>query len=287
MNSTIFHDNFIQNSSGAPSVGAMNPKPALTSLEWIRYFQENARTAEARQLPEVQSTMSMRLCQILSASLPVRPFGEILEGAQLRKNARQYAQVQHDPAFLNAVELFISEEQRHRKMLDDWLDLVEIPRRNRHWGDRLFRFCRDAIPQDAVWTSVVMAGTAAEIYYSAVRRMTACPRLRAECSRILADKVRHIQFLCEHLATVRRDQPRWRRGLVQFGEILFYAGIIGTGWVAHGRLLREADIPLTHFLRLGFRKYRLAQKMMDPVAYDFDLPGQYEKWRRRLLTATD
>ena len=266
----------------------MKPKPFLTSIEWVSYFHENAQTATTRPLPESEPALSTRLREILRASLPAWQLGKTSEGNHLRKAARQYAETQHDPAFVNAVELFIREEQRHGQRLGEWLDRAGIPRCERDWGDSLFRFCRYAIPNYAVWASVVvMVETMAEIYYAAVRRITPCPRLRAECSRILADELKHIQFQCEHLAATRRDLPRWLREIVHFGESLFFIGVSGAVWIGHGRLIREADISFTQFIPLAWRRYRLVQKMMDPAIYDFDLPGQYEKWRRRLLTATD
>ena len=96
----------------------------------------------------------------------------------LRAAAKQYAEAHGDPACLSAGELFIREEQRHGAALGEWLDLVGIPRKNRDLGDSLFRCCRSAISNYAVWAAVVvMVEAMAGIYYAAVKQMTPCPRL--------------------------------------------------------------------------------------------------------------
>lgn len=264
----------------------MKKQPFITSFEWVTYFYENAQVSEARYKPVVEDRMTLRQREIISRSLPAWQLGETSEGNHLRAAARQYAEAQGDPAFLSAVELFIREEQRHGVSLGEWLDLVGISRRSHDLGDSLFRLCRYAIPNYAAWASVVvMVEAMAEIYYSAVKRVTDCPRLDAECARILADEVKHIQFQCEHLAATRRHLPSWVRGALRIAEAAFYGVVCTAVWIAHGELLREADIPLSHFIRLAAKRFRIMQKLMNPERYDFGLIAQYEKWRGRLSVA--
>lgn len=255
----------------------------ITSFEWVTYFYENAQISAARHKPLVEDRMTLRQREIISRSLPAWQLGETSEGNHLRAAARQYAEAQGDPAFLSAVELFIREEQRHGASLGEWLDLVGIPRKSHDMGDSLFRLCRYAIPNYAVWASVVvMVEAMAEIYYSSLKRFTDCPRLEAECARILSDEVKHIQFQCEHLAATRRHLPRWARGILQIGEAAFYGVVCTAVWIAHGELLRAADVPLSHFIRLAAKRFRVMQRLMNPGRYDFGMVAQYEKWRVRL-----
>jgi hypothetical protein len=248
----------------------MKKKPFLSSCDWIAYFYGNAQTAAAMTRPRHNDEVPPRILDIVAGSLPAWQLGETSDGRHLRAAARQYALRHDDAAFLSAVELFIREEQRHGAALGAWLDLAGIPRKSRDMGDSLFRLCRYAIPNYAVWASVVvMVESMAEIYYTAVRRLVPCPRLTAECTRILRDEVQHIRFQCEHLASTRRRLPRIFRTALRAAEGAFYAVVCTAVWIAHGRLLRASGMPLVKFAREAARKFQFMQRLMRPERYDF------------------
>jgi hypothetical protein len=240
----------------------------LTSQDWVAWFHENAKTAELRHLPGAEPDQNADVRAAIAASLPAWQLGETSEGRNLRLAAAQYAQAHGDPQFLQAVELFIREEQRHGHALGHWLDLAGLPRKQSDLGDSLFRFCRYAIPNYAVWASiVVMVESMAEIYYASVRRLTNCPLLQAECERILRDEVRHIQFQCEHLAYVRQNLSPVLRIILRFSEAAFYSVVCMAVWLAHGRLMRLSGISTGKFVRLAGTKFRFMQNLMDPRRY--------------------
>ena len=243
-------------------------KPITTSREWVAYFRQNAQ--EDAELPVATRRMGLTARSVVAASLPAWQLGETSDGRHLRAAARQYALAHHDGGFLEAVELFIREEQRHGAMLGEWLDAVGIPRRRRDLGDSLFRLCRYAIPNYALWASiVVMVESMAEIYYAAVRRATPCPLLRTQCRRILRDEVRHIQFQCEHLAAVWNNVPRRLRPALGTAEFLFYLVVCAAVWFAHGRLMRYSGLNTMEFARLALGKFRHVRRLRDPGRYDF------------------
>lgn len=263
----------------------MKKQPFVSSCDWIAYFYENAQTAAARKRPPVEVKMPDPIREVIAASLPAWQLGKTSDGRHLRTAARQYATSQEDPAFLSAVELFIREEQRHCAALGEWLDTVGIPRKKRDFGDSLFRFCRYAVPSYAVWASVVvMVESVAEIYYAAVRRLTVCPRLKAECERILQDEVKHIQFQCEHLAMVRRKLPWLARWMLNGVEFAFYVVICLSMWLAHGQLLRAAGVPARRFAVVAGEKFRLTRLLMDPVRYEFGIRETWQPRRSRRIS---
>lgn len=252
----------------------MKRKPFTSSGDWVAYFYENAQTAAAMEWPPMATQISGKLRDVIAGSLPAWQLGETSDGRHLRAAARQYALEHEDMAFLSAVDLFILEEQRHGAALGDWLDLAGIPRKSRDLGDSLFRFCRYAIPNYQVWASVVvMVESMAEIYYAAVRRVSSCPRLQAECSRILTDEVKHIQFQCEHLASARRRLPWPVRRLISLGELVFYGVVCTAVWIAHGELLRASGMTARGFARAAGGKFRFMQGLMNPRNYDFPVPS--------------
>jgi hypothetical protein len=261
---------------------AMKKTPFTASCDWIAYFYENAQSAAAERKPPAQVEMPPAIRGAIAASLPAWQLGETSDGRHLRAAARQYAEAQEDPAFLSAVEMFIREEQRHGASLGDWLDAVGIARKKRDLGDSLFRFCRYAIPNYAVWAAVVvMVESMAEIYYAAVRRLTVCPRLKAECERILQDEVKHIHFQCEHLAMTRRRLPWLVRWLLNGAELAFYTVVSVAVWTAHGRLFKAAGVPLRRFVLLAAEKFRFTRRLMDPVRYEFGVRESWQSGSRR------
>lgn len=247
------------------------PKRRFTSSQaWVTYFQKNAEIATALARPTAADQLPVEIRETVQASLPAWQLGETSDGRHLRAAARQYAETQNDPYFQRAVDLFIKEEQRHGAALGDWLDRVGIPRKQRDMGDSLFRLCRYAIPNYAVWASVVvMVESMAELYYAAVKHLTPCPRLKMECRRILQDEVKHIQFQCEHLAATRRYLPRPFLKLLRLLEMSFYIVVCAAVWIAHGRLFRRSGMSLSTFIRASSRKFRRMQSLMDPARYDF------------------
>jgi len=252
----------------------MNKRLLTSSCDWIAYFYENAQEASRRDRPAPARELPEPIRTVIARSLPAWQLGETSDGRHLRAAARQYAVAQDDAAFVSAVELFIREEQRHGAALGEWLDVVGIPRKRRDLGDSLFRLCRYAIPNYAVWASVVvMVESMAEIYYAAVRRLSPCPRLRAECNQILRDEVRHIRFQCEHLASARRHLPRWLRTAVSAGERLFYEVVCTAVWIAHGELLTAAGTGRRRFRTLAAQKFRIMQALIDPERYHHSEPA--------------
>lgn len=249
----------------------MSRKRFTASHQWVSYFRMNAASSEARSLPEAEpASLTPAIRYLLARSLPAWQLGETSEGNHLRKAACQYAERHDDPDFLQAVDFFIREEQRHGAALGDWLDRVGIPRRRRDLGDSLFRFCRHAIPNYAVWASVVvMVEAMAELYYREISRLSPCPRLREECRQILRDEVKHIQFQCEHLAYTRRKFSKGLLADLWIFELLFYTVVCAAVWFAHGQVFRAAGTSLGRFAEAAWRKFRRNQRLMRPDRYDF------------------
>lgn len=260
----------------------MKKQTFTSSCDWIAWFYENAQSAATRMRPQAMVDMPGVVREAIAGSLPAWQLGETSDGRHLRAAARQYSEAHEDPAFLSAVEMFIHEEQRHGAALGEWLDLAGIPRKKRDLGDSLFRFCRYALPNYAVWASVVvMVESMAEIYYAALRRLTVCPRLKAECERILQDEVKHIQFQCEHLALARRHVPWWARSLVNAAEAGFYTVVCTAVWLGHGRLLRTAGLPPRRFALLAAEKFRFTRRLMNPERYEFGVCESWQAGHRR------
>src|SRR5207253_1384488 len=82
-----------------------------SSPEWVAYFEQNA--ARQRPIPwESGAGVTDAELAAIASSLRGWQLGETSDGAHLLAAARHYASTTGDPDFVNAVQLFIAEEQR-------------------------------------------------------------------------------------------------------------------------------------------------------------------------------
>lgn len=260
----------------------MKKQPFTSSCDWIAYFYENAQAVAARRKPAAKADMPAVIRETLAASLPVWQLGETSDGRRLGAAGRKFAEESDDAAFASVVEMFIREEQRHGAALGSWLDAVEIPRRKRAVGDSVFRFCRQALESFTIASSViVMVESIALIYYAAVRRLTLCPLLKAECEQILHDEEKHIQFHCEHLALTRRRLPRALRALLSALEFAFYSGLACAVWAGHGHLFKAGGISRRRFAALCLEKFQHTRRLINPLRYEFGVNESWQAGARR------
>ncbi len=258
----------VVSADGAARERTQRERPLVReSSEWIEYFKENAATR--RPIPwALGASVTEAERSAITASLRAWQLGETSDGAHLLAAARHYAQSIRDTHFVEAVRLFITEEQRHGADLGRFLDVAGVGRAESDWGDSLFRAIRYAWPRMEVWaTPVVMVETHAMVYYNALRRATRSPVLRAICEQILADEVAHIRFQCERLAILHRRRPRWLRRLTMSLHRVLFVGITLAVWVGHRRALRAGGYSFSRFWRAAWSKMRFAWRIMSPVAY--------------------
>lgn len=259
--------------SPKPGIANPNDPPRITrSSEWIAHFEINA--ASQRPIPwELGAAVSDEELSAIAGSLRAWQLGETSDGSHLMEAARHYAVSIGDPEFVDAVRLFIAEEQRHGANLGRFLDLAGVPRARSNWGDSLFRAIRYAVPRMETWvTPVVMVETHALIYYNALRRATRSPVLRAICGQILADEVTHIRFQCERVAILHRTRPAWLRRLTIGFQKLMFAGVTLAIWTGHRKALRAGGYDFALFWRAGWKKMNRAWRAMSPARYRFAGP---------------
>jgi hypothetical protein len=263
-----FPDPLVVFTSGAARLDHQSASRHITTSEqWCIYFARNS--GNQREIPwELGADAPFdELAQILP-SLRGWQLGETSDGRHLLRAARNYARRVDDQTFVDAVQLFIREEQRHGENLGRFLDLAGVPRANFDWGDWLFRSVRYLLPNMEIWaTPVVMVETHAMIYYNALRRASSSRLLQAICRQILNDEVPHIRFQCERLAIIHRFRRPSLLALTRFGQTLLFTLITVAIWVGHRRALRAGGYPFRHFWRTAWRRMRRAWQKMKPTAY--------------------
>jgi len=139
----------------------------------------------------------------LVRSLARFQLGESSNGTRLLAAARRLG----DPAYSEAIALFIAEEQEHSRLLANVLQQMNAPLLQHHWTDSLFRRCRHLLGFYEEISVLLMAEIIALKYYGAVRKGCHAPVLELVCDQILADEKFHVRFHCERLhETIAR---RW------------------------------------------------------------------------------
>src|SRR5713101_613380 len=97
-----------------------------SSREWCAYFRANAKAP--RDIPwERGAEVSPEELAAIAGSVQGFQLGESSEGRHLLNSATAYANREEDPAYGEAMTLFIGEEQRHARELGRFLSLAGIP----------------------------------------------------------------------------------------------------------------------------------------------------------------
>ena len=242
--------------------------PAVwTSAQWVAYFRANRQNLLEVPWEAGASVSREELAKIVD-SLRAWQLGETSDGSRLMRAAKKHAERIGDPGFVEAIRLFIAEEQRHGEELGKFLDAAGVPRAKRNLGDSLFRVFRHFLMQMEVWaTIVVIIEVHAMLYYAAIRRATSSAVLRCICRQILRDEVPHIRFQCERLAILHHRRKRVFRWLTAGLHRISFVGITLAIWVAHRRALRAGGFTFRRFWRKAWRQMAAAWRMMDPKAY--------------------
>jgi len=237
-----------------------------TSAEWVAYFEENERLWSRLEWP-LEAGVSREQIAAIVPSIQAWQLGETSDGRHLRSVAARHAYATGDPAFADAVEYFIREEQRHGEALGQFLDRIGAPRIRSNWGDGAFRALRYARPNMEVWTTVViMVETMALVFYAALRRATPSPLMRQICGQILRDEMPHLQFQYERLGAAQAARPTWKRMLVDAGQRLLFLTVVLAIWVDHRRLLKAGGHSFrSYWLQSWRRLHWVRQKMYAEV----------------------
>ncbi len=204
----------------------------------------------------------------IGASLAAWQLGETSDGSHLLAAARNYAARIGDPLYVEAVSLFIKEEQRHGSELGRFLDLAGVPRLSRNWGDSLFRTVRYLMPTMEVWTPpVVMVETLAMVYYNAVRQATGSVVLQTLCRQILRDEVKHLRFQCERLAILLRARPKMVREVSYLFMQVFFAAVAVLVWAGHQKVFRKAGHTFGSYWREAWARMNYGWERIRPERY--------------------
>jgi rubrerythrin len=174
-----------------------------TSAEWKKYYEENARSL--LEIPwQIGYELTADERKAIASSVQDFQAGESSEGRHLFQYAKNYAQQTGDYEYIQAIRLFIAEEQRHARDLARFLQINRIPLVKTTFTDDVFRHLRQLLGNLEMSIAVLItAEIIAKVYYAALRDATNSQVLQTLCKQILQDEVRHVEFQAERLGILR------------------------------------------------------------------------------------
>lgn len=213
-------------------------------MDWTAYFRQNR--ANRLSIPwEHKVVVEPHLHKHIARSLQRFQMGERGDGAHLKKVAATTG----NRAYMEAVALFIEEEQEHAELMARVLASMGVPLLQRHWSDGAFRMLCLASGLRAELMVLLAAEIIAKRYFRLLYESTADPVLRAVCAQIRHDEDAHIAFHADNLRTAFAGIPDYIRHLVWFSWRLFFKGVCLVVLYDHRKLLRAAGVRPGVFLR--------------------------------------
>jgi hypothetical protein len=223
--------------SGGCYVTISDDPAAAESASWRRHFLAAATAAD--RLPwDDPIALSREESRCIQSSIQQFQLGEGSRGRRLPRRGLEYANATGDPDLIEALALFVKEEQRHSGYLLRFMQREGIPASSRHWVDTVFRRLRVLAGLELSLRVLVTAEIIAIPYYRALGAATQSPLLRAICSRILQDEAAHLRFQASLLSRICSSRPYFADRIVSAIHRLFLFITCQVVWFEHGRVFR-------------------------------------------------
>jgi hypothetical protein len=237
-------------SAGASVASAFEP--------WYRRFLRNRDSPCALPWhdPDLLSATERHL---VARSMQQFQLGEWAHGRGLMRRASSHTIRTADYWFLPALELFIAEEQRHSRILGEFLDREGIPRLTRHWLDGAFRGLRKLAGLEVCITVLVTAEAVAIPFYQALRDATRSRLLRSICVLLLRDEAGHLNYQALTLGLIRSRMSASARVVRLLLHIALFRSTAFVIWHQHRKVFLAAGWDSMRFWNATRRGFELLQ----------------------------
>lgn len=223
----------------------------MNSLAWLRYFEANRRNfIEPDHFAPLALTSEKRM--LLAASLSHFQLGESGGGRHLFAQAAR--QVEEDPDYIGALELFVAEEGEHARLLQLLVARFGGRLIARHWTHLLFRAARRALGLNFEIQVLLIAELVGTAYYRVLQRRVCDPILDQVCARILADEAQHVAFHRDHLRDVHAELLPAERAAWSLQFQLLFAAALQAAWFDHRLALRATGTRRDEFCTTARRE---------------------------------
>lgn len=203
------------NTTSTVPVSVEAPADARSSAfdVWVEYFEANpARQRRLEQEWDASAPVTMTDGQrrALAHSFQRFELGEGGEGVSLLAKAKAAG----DPVYTRALELLVSEEQKHSALFGVGLRRMGAPSLRGHWSDFAFTRLRRMLGLRTEIALFLIAEAVAVEYFEALAECAPDPILRGIGERIRTDEREHLAFQIDRLRVGFADTPMVTRALV-------------------------------------------------------------------------
>jgi Rubrerythrin len=167
--------------------------------DWLDYFQ--ARRALRPTFAFTPPMLTVATVQALVHSLRRFELGESGDGNRLKAHAAALG----EPAYEQAIALFIQEEQDHARWLGELLATLNVSPLTWHWSDALFVWLRRRMGLKTELCVLLVAEMIAKRYYAALRDGIPDRECKRLFSQICLDEEGHLAFHTAYLTDAFRQ----------------------------------------------------------------------------------
>ncbi|WP_258376445.1 ferritin-like domain-containing protein [Curtobacterium sp. MCBD17_028] len=222
---------------------------------WVAYFEAN--TARQQRLERdwdrsAPVALSDRQRRGLVRSFQRLELGEGGDGVRLLSKARAAG----DPVYTRALELLVSEEQKHSALFGVGLRRMGAPSLRRHWSDSAFTRLRRLLGLRTEIALFMIAEAVSVEYFEALADHAPDPILRGIGERIRTDEREHLRFQVDGLRAGFADASDLTRAAVGVAWWVVAVGAATVLCVDHAEALRACGRrPLGYWGR-ALRRFR-------------------------------
>jgi hypothetical protein len=210
--------------------------------QWLKYFQHN-RTHRLPVPWELSVNTEPKLRKPLIASLQRFQVGESGEGRTLKRHAAATG----NPDYIEAIHLFIKEENEHARLMSEILKRLDAPLLKSHWTDNAFIALRHGFGLEEELLVLLIPEMIAQRYFRALRDGTTDPVVRAVCEQIMHDEDGHVAFHVSYLQEALAKLPLLRRALLRIGWRVLFRGACVVVMYDHYSVLRAVGVSPANF----------------------------------------
>ena len=227
----------------------------LTNLRvWLNHFEYHAEQPRGASGGS-RSALRPEERRLIARSIAIFQLGEQSDGTGLLRAAYRFAAAQGDELLPRIMELFIREEQRHARLLREFMEEHGIRAKCRHWSDALFRRLRGLAGFELYLHVLVTAELIGNVYYRALESVTGCQRLKVLCRTLIADELAHVGYESDLILELRARKPAAARVLIRLVHRALFCGAACAVWISHRAVLRRAGHTGGEFLRCCLAQY--------------------------------
>lgn len=252
-----------------------------TSLEWCKYYEENARSL--LEIPwQIGHELTDDEQKAISSSVQDFQAGESSEGRHLFHYAKTYSEQTGDDEYVEAIRLFIKEEQRHARDLAHFLQINGIPLVKTTFPDGVFRLLRQLLGNLEISISVLLtAEIIAKVYYTALRDATNSQVLQTLCRQILQDEVRHVEFQAERLGILRAGRNWLLLTVTNSLQRLLFWGTCLIVWIFHRKVFVKSRYSCIEFWMYCWKEFNEAFQISRNVIRIMNTRNQFVMTERK------